>query len=122
MIRRGRAEGWLIRPVSALPAWAKLCGASFNNVRVGQLDGLEDRGSTVIAEKSISSDNMGPLMVVPRRIILSRERVDEQSKTDVDLKELLESLGDFGKVNKQPASHLRTVRLLHYLPNGITAG
>jgi hypothetical protein len=35
---------------------------------------------------------------VPRDLILSQEQVLEQAKVDRDFRELLESLGDFGRV------------------------
>lgn len=104
MIRRGRTEGWLSRPVSALRTWASLSGASFKHVRVGHMPGLEHRGSAIIAERALSGNDYDPLVTVSRGLILSKDRVDEQSKTDGNLKEVLDSLGDFGKVNKVPDS------------------
>lgn len=37
-------------------------------------------------------------MVVPRELILSRENIDVFAKSDQHLKEVLDSLGDFGRV------------------------
>ena len=99
MIERGRAEGWLKLPVSAFQPWANLNGAVFNGVKVGPLPGYEDRGSTVIAERDLSGGDEDPLMVVPRDLVLSLEGVQNHAKSDKNLQELLDALGDHGRVS-----------------------
>ena len=98
MIRRGRAEGWLKQPIEALPTWATFHGIKFNNVKVGPLPGYEERGSTVIADQKLQGGNVEPLLVVPKELIISRQNIDLVSKSDHHLRELLEALGDFGRV------------------------
>jgi hypothetical protein len=98
MIRTGRARGWLKQPIDALPAWAAFHGVSFNGVKVGPLPGLEERGSTVIAARDLHGGNVEPLLVVPKDLIISRQNIDLLAKADRHLRELLDALGDFGRV------------------------
>lgn len=98
MIRRGREAGWLKRPIDAFPAWAEFNGVTFNSIRIGSMPGFEHRGSTVIADRRLVLGQEEPLMVVPRELILSRQTIDVIAKSDPHLKQLLEALGDFGRV------------------------
>ncbi|KAK7533396.1 hypothetical protein BKA81DRAFT_435333 [Phyllosticta paracitricarpa] len=95
LIRRGRQEGWLTLPITALKPWADLNGVGFNNVSVGPLPGLEHRGSAVVAERDLLGDNNDPLMTIPRDLVLSLEGVRLHAKSDKHLRQLLEVLGDF---------------------------
>jgi hypothetical protein len=98
MIRTGRARGWLKQPIDSLPAWATFHGVAFNGVKVGPLPGLEERGSTVIADCDLQGGKTEPLLVVPKELIISRQNIDLLAKSDRHLRELLEALGDFGRV------------------------
>jgi hypothetical protein len=98
MIRRGRADGWLRRPVDALPAWAEFNGIKFNSVRVGPLPGFEHRGSTVIANRDLFGIKEEILMLIPKELILSRQSVELAAKSDTHLREILEAVGSFGHV------------------------
>jgi hypothetical protein len=104
MIRRGRAEGWLRRPVDAFPAWAEFHGVRFNHVRIGPLPGFEDRGSTVIACRDLRYGSEEPVIVVPRELVLSRANIDIFSKADQHLREVLDAVGDFGRVRAKSSS------------------
>jgi len=98
MIRRGRAHGWLKLPVSALKPWADLNGIDFNGVNVGPLARFEERGSTIVAQRSIKGGGGTPLMTIPRDFVLSLEYVEGQAKVDQNLRQLLAALGDYGRV------------------------
>lgn len=98
MIREGKTEGWLSLPITTLKPWASLNNVVFNGVRVGPQNGHEDRGSTVVAQQSLNDGEAVPLMTVPRDLILSLERVQEHAKTDKDFRDVLEALGEFGRV------------------------
>ncbi|KAF2087321.1 SET domain-containing protein [Saccharata proteae CBS 121410] len=98
MIRRGRAEGWLKLDIGALKPWAKLNNVQFNGITVGPLPGLEQNGSTVIAERDLSGGDEEPLMRIPRDLVLSLEGVREYAKSDRHLREVLEALGEFGQL------------------------
>jgi len=95
MIRRGRVEGWLREPVEGLPTWATFRGVQFNGIKVGPLPGFEHYGSTVIADRDLTS-GQAPLIMVPKELILSRGNVELMAKSDHHLRELLHALGDFG--------------------------
>jgi hypothetical protein len=97
MLRRGKSQGWLSFPPEAFNPWAQLNGVRFHEVKPGQVAG---RGSALLATKTISNSSEGAecLLTVPRDLILSQEQVLEQAKVDRDFRELLESLGDFGRV------------------------
>lgn len=101
MFKRGRAEGWLRRPIDALPLWAEFHGVRFNGIKVGSIPGLEDRGSTVIADRDLAGGKEDPLMVVPKDLIISRQNIEIIAKADHHLKEVLDAVGDFGRVSYQ---------------------
>lgn len=98
MIRRGRTEGWLKRPVEEFPAWASFHGVTTQGIRIGPLPGFEHRGSTVIADRDLAGGKEGPLITVPKELILSRQNVDLVAKSDQHLREVLHALGEFGWV------------------------
>ncbi|KAF2199462.1 SET domain-containing protein [Delitschia confertaspora ATCC 74209] len=100
MIRRGRLEGWLKRSIDDLPRWAAINGVSFRGIKIGPLPGLENRGSTVIAKQELRSEKEGPLMVVPKDLIISRLNIDLFAKSDQQLKEVLEAVGEFGHTTR----------------------
>jgi hypothetical protein len=101
MFKRGRAEGWLRRPIDDLPIWAKFNGVKFNSINIGPMPGLEDRGSTVIAVRDLKGGEEDPLMIVPKDLIISRQTIDIIAKADHHLKEVLEAAGEFGRVRVQ---------------------
>jgi hypothetical protein len=109
MIRRGRSEGWLRHPIETLPTWAEFAGVKFNSVKVGPLPGFEDRGSTVIADGILEGGKVDPLLVVPKDLIISRQNIEILAKSDNALRDVLEALGDFGRVS-QFSSYLNQAR------------
>ncbi|KAF1945893.1 SET domain-containing protein [Clathrospora elynae] len=100
MIRRGRAEGWLKHPIDVLPTWAAFHGVEFNGVKIGPLPGYEDRGSTVIADRTLAGGNVEPLIFVPKDLIISRHNIDLVAKSDHHLREIIEAIGDFGRTTR----------------------
>ena len=100
MIRRGRTEGWLKQPIDAFSIWAEFHGVKFGAVKIGPLPGFEHRGSTIIANRSLVGGDEEPLMVVPKELIVSRQNIDLIAKSDLHLKELLDAVGDFGRVRE----------------------
>ncbi|KAL9088600.1 MAG: hypothetical protein Q9165_006120 [Trypethelium subeluteriae] len=97
MIRRGRKEGWLKLPISALPAWSALHNITYNGVKVGPLPGYEDRGSTIIAARHLNGGEETPLVNVSRDMVLSLDLVHDHAKSDQDFSEVLAALGEFGR-------------------------
>jgi hypothetical protein len=110
MIRRGRKEGWLKRPIETLSTWAEFNGVKFNGIKIGPMPNLEHRGSTVIATRELSGGREEPLVIVPKDLVISRANVDVYAKSDQHLKQVLEAVGDFGRVSRSK-EQLRTVRL-----------
>lgn len=82
-------------PVSAIPAWVKLNGVSFNGVTISQLTG--DRGLGVVGDEG-NSERTRPLMLVPADLILSVQNVFIFAKSDQHLREILEAVGDYSRV------------------------
>jgi hypothetical protein len=99
MIKRGRQEGWLKEPIGALPRWANFHGVKFKGIKVGPLPGFEERGSTVIADRELDGDEVNPLLVVPKDLIISRSNIELLAKADHHLQEVLNTIGDFGRVH-----------------------
>jgi hypothetical protein len=95
MIRRGKQEGWLSLPNSALRPWAQLNGIALDGISVGS---IPERGSGVVAIRALKGGDEGPLMVIPGDLILSLERVEMQAKSDQHLRTVLEALGDYARV------------------------
>lgn len=111
MIRRGRTEGWLKRPVDTLPAWAEFNDVTFNSIKIGPVPGLEHRGSAVISDRDLVGGKEDFLMRVPKELIVSRQNIELFAKSDLHLKEALEAAGDFGRVrliNSTSASLMAT--------------
>lgn len=98
MIRRGKTEGWLQLPSEALLPWAMLNEVSFDLTVPGQVEG---RGGALLAKEDLNADESAEsrlLLTVPKDLILSLERVQEHAKVDKDFREVLQCLGDFGRV------------------------
>lgn len=98
MFRRGKTQGWLELPTSSLRDWAAINNVELNGVDFGPIPGFDERGSAVKASRSRDSSSQEPLIVVPRELILSCESVQVFAKSDRHLREVLEAVGDFGRV------------------------
>ncbi|EFW21028.1 hypothetical protein D8B26_002704 [Coccidioides posadasii str. Silveira] len=97
-------------PIDALSAWTKLNGVSFEGVEVRRLhteDGI-GKGSAVFATRSrvakdfVPGQNQGAaepeiLMSIPADLVLSLNLVDTYAKSDMDLREVLDAMGEFGR-------------------------
>lgn len=105
MIRRGRQQGWLTLPRSNQALWADQHGVKFDGVRLGQVPGQENQGFAVIATRDIPTEHEAPLIVVPRDLVLSRQRCLEFCNTDQHLRSVFAALGDFVEV-RLPATCL----------------
>lgn len=102
MIRQGRANGWLTVPLEALPPWASLNGATLDHVKPGVIPG---RGGALLASIALDASKLeGPLLRVPRDLILGIERIQEHARVDRDFREVLASLSEFGRVGVIPFS------------------
>ena len=116
MIRDGKQKGWLSLPVNTLPAWAAFNSVSFDGVNIGPLPGKEDRGSTVIAKRSLKGSHEPPLMTIPRDLILSLDRIHEHAKSDSDFRAVLDGLDEFGRVGAS-FFYLPSIHYVFYTQN-----
>lgn len=98
MIRRGKAEGWLKLPSDAFLPWAAVNDIRFARTAPGI---IADRGGALLTTEDLdaASEQSSVLLQVPKDLILSLERVQEHAKVDKDFGEVLESLGEFGRVS-----------------------
>ena len=87
-------------PVEALPPWARLNGLSVSDVAFRRLQAEDgtDKGSAIVATEAKGNGDMPSdvLLRIPSDLVLSLEAVD--AKSDRYLREVLEAVGDFGKV------------------------
>jgi len=89
-------------PVEALPPWARLNGLSVSDVAFRRLQAEDgtDKGSAIVATEAKGNGDMPSdvLLRIPSDLVLSLEAVDAYAKSDRYLREVLEAVGDFGKV------------------------
>ena len=91
-------------PLGSLLAWLKLNGIATNGVavqRLGTAESETDKGNAILATVenfNNDPDNQQILLQIPRDLVLSLESVHDDSKSDRDLREVLEAVGDFGRV------------------------
>lgn len=89
-------------PIDALPAWAKLNAVSLTGVTFHRLqtdDG--DKGCAVVAteDRGESNESASEVLVsIPSDLVLSLESVRNYAKSDRYLREVLEAVGEFGRV------------------------
>lgn len=95
MIRRGKTDGWLSAGPFEYHRWGVANGARFQNIGVKTIAG---RGSslTAVTERLVSENN--PLLLIPRELILSKEAVQGLARSDAQLREVLDAVGDFSQV------------------------
>lgn len=98
MISRGRRESWLRQPTSSIQFWAHLNDITFHDITCGPSPAHPSRGMGLIATRDLHGGQEGPLLVVPRTMVLTLETVWETAKWDGALKEVLEAVGYYGRV------------------------
>ena len=94
-------------PIETLSAWTRLNGISIDGVTFRKLRTEEgiDKGCAIVAtgEKGNQSSETGEsdaeaLLRVPSDLILSLRLVENHAKSDRYLREVLDAVGDFGRV------------------------
>ena len=86
-------------PIESLPAWVRFNGIKANGVAFQNL--VSPRGTGIVASQDQMSDyETAPpiLLEIPSDLILSLETVHNYAKSDRYLREVLEAVGDFGRV------------------------
>jgi len=101
MLRLGKQEGWLHKPITEFQAWAELNNTSIQGVKCDTISGTEEtsRSGVVALRPLVGEVAVAPLMVVPREMILSFERIEELKRMDGWHDELLKAVGEFGRVS-----------------------
>jgi hypothetical protein len=96
-IQQGKQEGWLQADLGTTYAWLRHNGVKFEAVGPRVIDG---RGTALVASEDIES--LSPLsreiLTVPKELVLSSETVNNHALFDQDLRQVIESLGDWGRV------------------------
>lgn len=97
LIRRGKAEGWLHLDPKALKTWAEASGITFANASPIAVPG---RGTGLLADRDLKTEASLPteILTIDEELVLSGEAVRRHAQFDKDFREVLESLGDFGRV------------------------
>lgn len=90
-------------PIEQLTAWSTLNGANLFNAAIAPKivgrDGI-DHGAGLVATRSVRSEDATDreFLSVPADLILSKERVEQLSKTDPFLREVLAAVGELAQV------------------------
>jgi hypothetical protein len=92
-------------PIESLPAWQRLNGIVVQGIAVHKIGSDQhgaDKGSALIATEAQTSSehdtNPKILLKIPSELVLSLESVQNHAKTDRYLRDVLEAVGDFGRV------------------------
>ena len=91
-------------PIEEFEAWAKFNGVKFNSTRVERIttsDG-QYKGAGVFATEDVEKthDHDAVLLSVPHDLVLSKDLVEDYTKSDGHLREVIEAVGEFGWVGK----------------------
>jgi hypothetical protein len=84
-------------PITALPAWCKLNGVNFLDIKITDLE--DPKGFGLVTERTLSSKDtfdIPTLLIIPHDLILNAEAVEEHAKVDHHFRQLLDVAG--GKV------------------------
>ncbi|KAJ5904466.1 hypothetical protein N7504_006849 [Penicillium tannophilum] len=106
-------------PLGALLAWLRLNGIVTNGVavqRVGSAESETDKGNAILATADNfykDPDDQQTLLQIPRDLVLSLESVHDYSKSDRDLREVLEAVGDFGRTARGAIMIFLLVQITH---------
>ena len=88
--------------ISGLANWLALYGVELHGVAVHETQ----HGSGIVTTDTIHR-NGKPFVQVPEALVLNLEYVWEQAEQDMQLKAVLEALGDFAKVSHSTCTYLQ---------------
>ncbi|KAJ5091489.1 hypothetical protein NUU61_006359 [Penicillium alfredii] len=111
-------------PLNSLPTWLRFYGIATYGIAVEEF-GLDEhganKGSGIIAtESKLSSDSDSSpeiLLQVPSDLVLSLEAVHNYAKSDQDLREVLEAVGDFARTARGAILIFLLVQITHSSPD-----
>ncbi|KAJ5578337.1 uncharacterized protein N7459_007301 [Penicillium hispanicum] len=111
-------------PLESLPAWLRLNGISSNGVafqRFGSADNATDKGSAIVATQdkcSKESDALPEVLLqIPSDLLLSLDTVLDYSKSDQNLREVLEAVGEFGRTARGAIMVFFLIQMTHSSPD-----
>ncbi|PYI06836.1 SET domain protein [Aspergillus sclerotiicarbonarius CBS 121057] len=113
-------------PIETLFPWTKLNGIAVKGIAFRKLraDDGTDKGSAVVATEPRSSEEPGSdqvepelLLRVPSDLVLSQGFVEDYAKSDRQLREVLEAVGDFGRTARGTILIFLLVQLTHSSPD-----
>ncbi|CAG8148779.1 unnamed protein product [Penicillium olsonii] len=111
-------------PLETLPAWQHLNGVELSGVafrKFGFNEHGADKGSGIVATdtKSSSENDAKPeiLLQIPGDLVLSLETVQGYAKSDRDLRDVLEAMGDFGRTARGAILIFLLIQLSHNSPD-----
>lgn len=122
LIQRGKAEGWLTMDMDAFKKWAATSGINFTNASPAIVPG---RGNGLVADRDLTSmdtSHFAEILRVDEDLVLSVEAIKKHALFDKDLRELLDSLGDFGQVGGVSPSPSRYNQHIISLVVSVSAG
>lgn len=105
LIRRGKEEGWLHYDLDRLQKWATASGITFLAAAPAHIPG---RGVGLVATRDLEADagdEPCQILEVNSDLILSMDAVRQHALFDSDFREVLESIGDLGKVGVLVLDH-----------------
>ncbi|KAJ5950438.1 uncharacterized protein N7479_008851 [Penicillium vulpinum] len=115
-------------PIESLPAWQRLNGVVVQGIavhKVGSDQHGADKGSALIATEAqmSSEDDAKPkiLLQIPSELVLSLETIHNHAKIDKYLREVLDSLGDFGRTARGAILIFLLIQLSHSSPDLLPA-
>ena len=82
-------------PIKALLPWAQLNGIELNGVEIAKLE--NGHGSGIVATQD-TDDEDTVFVRVPAELVLSKDLVWEYARSDPDLRQVLEGMGEWAKV------------------------
>lgn len=99
-------------PLEALPAWSRLNGIIADGVGVQKLSSSDDsteKGNGIVATQDRTSKESDAqpeiLLQIPSDLLLSLDIVHDYAKCDGHLREVLEAVGDLGRVRLEPSQY-----------------
>jgi hypothetical protein len=106
LVQQGKAEGWLQADTATIRSWLRHSGVKFGAIEPKIIDG---RGTALVASEDLQafSPASQEILTIPKEMVLSIETVHSHALLDQDLKQVVESLGDWGRVCPSPFARAR---------------
>ncbi|KAL4940709.1 hypothetical protein BDV06DRAFT_17610 [Aspergillus oleicola] len=108
-------------PIEALTPFARLYNISHRGVTFRKLkaENGTDKGGAIVATEDRQSDDgsSNNILIVPSDLVLSLGMVQERSRYDSHLRDVLEAVGDFGKTARGAILIFLLIQISHSSPD-----